>query len=286
MNHQKTIEKLKQAGFPSKCLERLQNMQRGDENNKKGTFYERMFTFYRILQETEKLLDAGQSLDNSNIHFSNEELAFVDDLCITFPEKKERYQLKNSPTAGKADRLYDAFEDQKRMDECLQQPAQSILVCSDKKTVTDNNRDGRIASQYFPAHTTSMEYAREMAQLLYCVCPDNSQHDTALRLLGAGAGEAQSLHKPLGQIWCDVLQCAHPNIFYFEKTEGYPLSFEACCTKCGIELTAATISYKGFSIMITPEMRTKIADEDWSNLAGARQVLERLQALAFTVDVS
>lgn len=286
MNHQKTIENLKQAGFPSKCLERLQNMQRGDENNKKGSFYERMFTFYRILQETKKLLDAEQSPDDSDIHFSNAELAFVDDLCITFPKKKERYQLKNSPTAGKADKLHEVFDDQKRMDECLQQPAQSFLVCSDEKTVNDNNRDGRIASQYFPAYTTSMEYAREMAQLLHRVCPDDTQHDTALRLLGAGAGEAQSLHKPLGQIWCDVLQCAHPNIFYFDKTESYPPSFEECCIKCGITLAAATISYKGFSIMITPEMRTKIADEDWSNLAGARQVLERLQALAFTVEAS
>lgn len=286
MNHQKTIENLKQAGFPSKCLERLQNMQRGDENNKKGSFYERMFTFYRILQETKKLLDAEQSPDDSDIHFSNAELAFVDDLCITFPKKKERYQLKNSPTAGKADKLHEVFDDQKRMDECLQQPAQSFLVCSDEKTVNDNNRDGRIASQYFPAYTTSMEYAREMAQLLHRVCPDDTQHDTALRLLGAGAGEAQSLHKPLGQIWCDVLQCAHPNIFYFDKTESYPPSFEGCCIKCGITLAAATISYKGFSIMITPEMRTKIADEDWSNLAGARQVLERLQALAFTVEAS
>jgi hypothetical protein len=286
MNHQKTIEKLKQAGFPSKCLERLQNMQRGDDNNKKGAFYERMFTFYRILQETEKLLNVEQSPINSDILFSNAELAFVDDLCITFSEKKERYQLKNSPTAGKADKLHEVFDDQKRMDECLQQPAQSFLVCSDEKTVNDNNDDGRIASQYFPAYTTSMEYAREMAQLLHCVCLDDSQHDTALRLLGAGAGEAQSLHKPLRQIWHDVLQCAHPNIFYFDKTEGYPPLFEACCTKCGITLAAATISYKGFSIMITPEMRTKIADEDWSNLADARQVLERLQVLAFTVEAS
>ena len=72
--------------------------------------------------------------------------------------------------------------------------------------------------------------------------------------------------------------------FYFDKTEGYPPLFEECCIKCGITLAAATISYKGFSIMITPEMRTKIADEDWSNLADARQVLERLQALAFTVE--
>ena len=87
MNHQKTIEKLKQAGFPSKCLERLQNMQRGDDNNKKGAFYERMFTFYRILQETEKLLNVEQSPINSDILFSNAELAFVDDLCITFSEK-------------------------------------------------------------------------------------------------------------------------------------------------------------------------------------------------------
>ena len=284
MNQQDVVEKLKQAGFPSERLEKLQNMQRGDENNKKGAFYERMFTFYRILQETAKLLDAEQSPASSGILFSNAELAFVDDLCITFPEKKERYQLKNSPTAGKADKLCEAFASQKLMDEYLQQPAQSFLVCSDEKTVTDNHRDGRIASQYFPAYTTSMEYAREMAQLLHCVCPDDSQHDTALRLLGAGAGEAQSLHKPLRQIWHDVLQCAHPNIFYFDKTEGYPPLFEECCIKCGITLAAATISYKGFSIMITPEMRTKIADEDWSNLADARQVLERLQALAFTVE--
>ena len=136
MNHQKTIEKLKQAGFSSERLKRLQNMQRGDENNKKGAFYERMFTFYRILQETENLLNAEQSPINSDILFSNAELAFVDDLCITFSEKKERYQLKNSPTAGKADKLHEVFDDQKRMDECLQQPAQSFLVCSDEKPLT------------------------------------------------------------------------------------------------------------------------------------------------------
>ena len=100
MTNPDILTRLRQSGFTPEEEKLLMDMARGDNNNKKGRFYEECFTIFQVLKFTTQ-----KDIANSDIFISNNEESYVDDLQIVYKhdnqECKRNFQLKNSPTTGK-----------------------------------------------------------------------------------------------------------------------------------------------------------------------------------------
>lgn len=298
--------KLAENGFSEREIRSIANMKQGDENNKKGNFYEKSFIIYQMLQQTKDSIDTGKHLkdlkDENDIVFSNDEIATVDDLCIRFHRENKRYnyQLKNSPTTGKwNDRLADQFALQDKLDQKIHQVTSSThtLVCSDKEVANSNDccfqsrYDGKYQSLYFPSYETLFELLKDeniqIKELLSTVCPDSSQHETALRMIGSIQQESVHFKKSLGEWWTCVLESSKPSLFSISSSDIGQINPKIIehLQKNNFCINAAAFVYKNsFSITLTTDFLEKLANPSISkqilDCSAEKDILNLLLKLA------
>lgn len=255
-------------GLPIEAFNMLRNMQKGDNNNKKGHIYELMFGAYLILLKSSHI-----SKENwKNLRLSNCEKAFVDDWNIIYDNQRENYQLRNSKNqAGKFNlELKNKFEWQTIIDEKINQcQSSNFLVCSNQNNNQYNSKyvkDNLIRNtkcQFFPYYPTWLELlndeSTQIREFLLNFCRDASQHETALRFIWSEL--SSSIYpKTLEELWNNVLQFAKPNIFSLSLIK-LPIIFMQHCEKLGFELSGEYLTYRGLSFLITDKIKDEIKQE-------------------------
>lgn len=269
----KMMEKLRAAGFTESDLSLLANMKRGDEANKKGSMYEAFFGAYLMLSQYGRVCS-----------LSNSATAYVDDWQITEGKTRRNYQLKNSDgTAGRwSDKLAKAFTLQEKADKIHGFQPTNYLVCSSQTNHRYNLQHIGSSAVYFPYHKSRFAMLRDtgthLAELLQQVCPDHTQHDTALLYLTAVL--QGNVNKNLADLWEEVLHSAKPNVFTVAKP--LPKAFADKCKALDITLHGCYLQWHGFFIMTDDRFNARVQDlpetafKDMDN----RQFIRLLQTLA------
>jgi hypothetical protein len=196
-----------QQTFGADALTKLKNIRTGGNNNEKGSSYERSFTAHKIIEAW-----AHHQHIAPEIFFTQQDLAFVDDLAITNKnaQTKVNYQAKNSDTdaAAYTDEMHQRFTMQSQIDRDffrINNTKQVLLVSCDKrrqandkaitKRTDGSTMIGTFVSEYFPYATEQMDLfnlAQDLRANIYAIITksDLSSIDNAFRLvIGAMDGK-------------------------------------------------------------------------------------------------
>lgn len=124
-----------QHRFDAVTLKYLQNKNRGGSSGQKGTRYEDYFAVYKLAQLARRIIAF-----DSNVQFSSQLLAFVDDLIIEINAAQiQHYQLKNSAnvswTSGKHPIQKD-FANQQKLNHNRYPRSHMFLVVADQACAT------------------------------------------------------------------------------------------------------------------------------------------------------
>lgn len=290
MTNPDILTRLRQSGFTPEEEKLLMDMARGDNNNKKGRFYEECFTIFQVLKFTTQ-----KDIANSDIFISNNEESYVDDLQIVYKhdnqECKRNFQLKNSPTTGKWNQdLQKIFDLQKKYNDAIHPNKQSVsyLICSDKDIIKLNSKKNitNCVSEFYPYHSTISEMLKDdetqLTKLLKEVCPDKTQHDTAMRLLLLPTNNSEEFNYPLDKWWDIVKESSKPNIFSLTSW-SFPESFKECCERYNFCIQADIIYFNGLQFTITENLVQKIQSEScqiWHNINTQHNLLCKIMELS------
>jgi hypothetical protein len=210
--------------FGQRSLERLKNIGRGGDNNKKGADFENFYAASKIC------MLGGSPGSNANDYFiSCQEAAFVDDVCVRHMSAsvKTNYQAKNSPGAAAdwdAD-MQERFEMQQRMDVGVHEAGSAfqVLLVSDTQKAAAN--DAKIPpymkaysrSEHFPYHKTSNGLIKghpplRAALSKLCNTDNLSTLDTAFRVVLGEWCADNEVGRNVGEVLLNAKRSLTPNI--------------------------------------------------------------------------
>lgn len=124
-----------------KISQYLANKHRGGQSNQKGSLYEDFFSVYQIVT----CLDSCKgNTDAVSFQSQLEGDTFVDDFCVSFPDKNVYHQLKNTRSLswGDLNQMGSlAFDFDRQVSVCINQGESFALklVCSDHDTMLKLN---------------------------------------------------------------------------------------------------------------------------------------------------
>ncbi|MBC7882013.1 MAG: hypothetical protein H7Y37_11860 [Anaerolineae bacterium] len=196
--------------FGADALQYVNNKHSGGQNNAKGNSFENYFTLFQIAELAHEFFDTQES-----VIFSAQILAFLDDLVIVLPRRKEvrNHQIKDIADLswGKTGlrTLVDDFEKQHSLNlaldystsKCLMVVSQEHVYQKLKEAMPENIKDFTQVS-YFPAAKSVSELLNKSLKLRELLAflsafdeemPDRDKLETiASVLLGAWISSDQS----------------------------------------------------------------------------------------------
>ena len=279
-----TKQELYDSGFSDEDIVLMQRMRTGGDNNRKGNNYEILFGIYLMLNYR----------SSNNVYLSNCLQGTVDDWVVISETHKFNFQLKNSEgTSGKFDTdLKKRFQLQEHYDKIhpdyLKKISTHTLVFSNPEHIqfnqhyiAENTLDNN-ESLYFPYRDTLVEMLAieesHFKRLLHPVCPDQSQHETALRLIASVLGLEGSVSAFTEKLWEKVIRDAKPDIFNLSPII-LPPQIGKKCEDLGIRLSCEYLVYNGLSVLVTEKLLASLNDAQLSTCRTPQIFISLLQRM-------
>ena len=115
-------------------------------------------------------------------------------------------------------------------------------------------------------------------RLLHPVCPDQSQHETALRLIASVLGLEGSVSAFTEKLWEKVIRDAKPDIFNLSPII-LPPQIGKKCEDLGIRLSGEYLVYNGLSVLVTEKLLASLNDAQLSTCRTPQIFISLLQRM-------